>query len=116
MMDGELEGHLLEAQGPRQSRKQTHSITRRIVAPLLSLVLPGVGQLYNRNWLKGTLFIVVVMLFSGWLRRTMIVEGADSVAAMTHSPYVVLALIVLLGFGVWSVLDAYRTAKLVSKH
>ncbi len=115
-MDGELEGHLLETPGSRQSGKGWYSATRRIVAPLLSLFLPGVGQLYNRNWLKGILFILVVMLFSGWLRREMIVKGANSAAALTHSPYVVLALIVLLGFGIWSVLDAYRTAKWVSEH
>jgi len=115
MMDGEVEGHVFETGEPRSPQQERPSLTKRIFAPLLSLMMPGAGQLYNRHWVKGGFFIVIVMLFSGWLRREMIEKGATSVAGLAHSPYVVIALIVLLGFGIWSIFDAYRDASMVYK-
>jgi len=114
-MDGEVEGHVFETGEPRSPQQKRESLAGRIVAPLLSLVIPGAGQLYNRHWVKGGIFIAVVMLFSGWLRREMIETGATSVAGLTYSLYVVIALVVLLGFAVWSIFDAYRDASMVYK-
>ena len=115
MMDGEVEGHVFETERSNQPPKGKQSITRRIIAPLLSLMMPGVGQIYNSHWLKGGIFIIIVMLFSGWVRRQMLEEGANSMLALSFSPYVLVALVVFLGLGIWSVIDAYRDASLISK-
>jgi len=116
MMDGEVEGHVFETERSNQPQKGKQSIARRIIAPLLSLMMPGAGQIYNHHWLKGGIFIVIVMLFSGWVRRQMMVEGADSMLALSSSPYVTAALVVFLGLGIWSIIDAHRDASLISKH
>ncbi len=114
-MDGEVEGHVLKPGEPKYSQEKRNSMVHRIVAPLLSLMMPGAGQLFNRHWVKGSVFIVIVMLFSGWVRRQMISEEVSSLTALNHSPYVIAALVVFLGLGVWSIIDAYRDAALTHK-
>ena len=116
MMDGEVEGHVFETERSNQPQKGKQLTTRRIIAPLLSLMMPGAGQVYNHHWLKGGMMIAIVMLFSGWTRRQMLDEGASSMLGLSFSPYVLAALVVFLGIGIWSIIDAYRDASLISKH
>jgi len=76
---------------------------RNIVAAVLSGILPGAGQLYNRQWLKGIGFLVSVMVLSAFVRRQMPLSEP--------SAKVLLALVVILVLAVWSVVDAYRSNK-----
>jgi TM2 domain-containing membrane protein YozV len=76
---------------------------RNIVAAALSVVLPGAGQLYNHQWVKGTGFLVPVMVLSALIRRRMLL-AQPSVTAM-------LVAVLLLALAVWSVIDAFRLGK-----
>lgn len=76
---------------------------RNVMAAALSAVLPGAGQLYNRQWLKGIGFLVPVLVLSAFIRPEMLLPEP--------SPMALLALVVLLGLAIWSVVDAYRSNK-----
>ena len=74
-----------------------------IIAAALSAVLPGVGQFYTHHWVKGVGFLLAAMVISAVIRRRMLLTQ-PSMAAM-------LAVIVLFGVAIWSVVDAYRSDK-----
>ena len=79
-------------------------MNRGIIAAALSAVLPGAGQLYNHHWIKGVSFMIPVMIISGVVRkRELFVDASPAIA-------VVIAL-AILGVAVFSVADAYRSAK-----
>jgi hypothetical protein len=61
------------------------------------------GQLYTHHWAKGAGFLIAVMTISAVVRRRMILEQ-PSMAAM-------LAVTLLFGLVIWSVVDAYRSEK-----
>jgi len=82
---------------------------RPVLAALLSGVLPGAGQMYNRHWVKGIGFMIPVMGVSGLLRRRLMLTGGSLVGLVAHDAETWLAQLVLLGVAIWSVLDAYRT-------
>jgi hypothetical protein len=73
-----------------------------ILAGALSAVLPGAGQLYNHQWLKGGFFLLAVLLLSAVIRRRMIL-AEPSIVAMLFVAF-------LFGLVIWSVIDAYRSA------
>ena len=77
-----------------------------LVAASCSLLLPGAGQLYNRQWLKGAGFLIVVLVLSAYVRRKMLLSE-PSVTAL-------LVAVLLLGLAIWSVVDAYRSDKSAS--
>ena len=80
------------------------------IAVILSAILPGLGQFYNRHWLKGLGFMIGSGILSGVanelisLDDLMAGEASGAVKAL-----VVLA--ALLGLLVWSMVDAYQSAK-----
>lgn len=76
---------------------------RNVVAAALSAVLPGMGQLFTHHWVKGAGFLMAVMVISAVVRRRMLL-AAPSMTAM-------LAVVVLFGLAIWSVVDAYRSDK-----
>jgi hypothetical protein len=76
---------------------------KNILAAALSAILPGAGQLYNHQWLKGVLFLAAVLVISASMRRRMILAEPSLVA--------MLVVITLFAIAVWSVVDAYRSAK-----
>jgi hypothetical protein len=75
-----------------------------ILAAALSAIVPGAGQFYNRQWVKGGVFLLAVMILSWLIRRRMLFEGSSTGMA-------VLVALVLMGLAVWSVADAYQGAK-----
>ncbi len=77
---------------------------QEILAAALSAILPGVGQLYNHHWVKGVGFLAAAMIISAMMRRGMLLAGSMSGMAW-------VLLIVLFGVAIWSVADAYRSAK-----
>jgi hypothetical protein len=79
-------------------------------AAVLSAIFPGLGQFYNRQWFKGVGFFIA----SGMLTQVVaeqfsmenLLAGNKSGAGKELG-----LLLVLLGLLVWSMLDAYRSAK-----
>ncbi len=74
---------------------------KNVLAAAFSAVLPGAGQLYTHHWAKGAGFLIAVMVISAFIRRRMLL-AAPSMTAM-------LAVVVLFGLAIWSVVDAYRS-------
>lgn len=83
---------------------------RPSIAALLSAILPGLGQFYNRDWMKGIGFLIVGFLLSGLAAQQISVDvlmAGDPSRAWRP----LFLLLVLLGFMIWSIVDAYRSAK-----
>lgn len=85
------------------------------VAGLLSAVLPGLGQLYNRQWVKGVGFLVGLLVLGGALVSSADLEKLQQSAAMGVQPenigHLFLLSLLILVLAVWSIVDAARTAK-----
>ncbi|MBI4400569.1 MAG: hypothetical protein HY581_02915 [Nitrospirae bacterium] len=85
------------------------------VAALLSAVLPGLGQFYNRQWGKGLGFLLGVLLLLGALLSMADLEKLRQSAAAGAPPENIglLFLLILLLFAllIWSIVDAARSAK-----
>jgi len=80
---------------------------RREVPVALSLVLPGLGQLYNREYLKGVLFIMPGAVLTWLLFRAI---PADLVALARPNPTRTLLMVLLLALWLWAIIDAWRVA------
>lgn len=80
---------------------------RKIVALILSGVFPGLGQLYNRQPIKGAAFLVVAVVLSWLLGRVM---PSDLSGLGQPGANLIIALCVLLAVWLWSVIDAWRAA------
>ena len=76
---------------------------RNVVAAVLSGILPGAGQFYNRQWLKGIAFLAPILLLSAFVRPEILLSGPSLIALLT--------LVVILVLCIWSVVDAYRSDK-----
>jgi hypothetical protein len=87
------------------------------VAALLSAVLPGLGQFYNRQWGKGASFLLATLIIDSGLDVT-----SDTMSVF-HSAFLggqgdpvnvgsfVLRILPLVAIAMWSITDAARTAK-----
>ena len=87
---------------------KTNSVGRqKIMALILSGTFPGLGQLYNRQFLKGVLFLLAGAGLSWQVARAVpidplaLIEQGVSLAE-------VFVLLVLLALWSWSVVDAWR--------
>lgn len=94
--------------GARRSRSPA-------VAALLSAILPGLGQCYNRQWGKGAGFLAGLLGLS--IALTSVVDPAQlERAAATGAPLdnlgsILILLLLLLALVLWSIVDALRSAK-----
>ncbi len=80
------------------------------VAVILSAIFPGLGQFYNRQWFKGIGFFIGSGILSGVVTEWISVD--DLMAGDTSGAGKVLGLLsALLCLLVWSMVDAYRSAK-----
>lgn len=88
-----------------------------MVAATLSAVLPGTGQLYNEQWLKGMLFCLgtlapvgaFLQIYKGLLRPITF----DRLPSPPSNEHIVMAAvlgIIALAMWVWNIWDAYQTA------
>ena len=82
---------------------------RAIVAFILSGVFPGLGQLYNREWIKGAAFVLAGLALSWFLGRAL-PSDLEALAAARLDPSALGALGLLLAIWLWSVVDAWRRA------
>ena len=94
----------------RAETPDSHARRRPVMAAVLSGIFPGLGQLYNRERVKGWLF-----LFGGGVAAFGPFNPLD-VDIDLNNPAVGLrkvlwASLPFLVIGLWSVVDAYRTAQ-----
>jgi len=78
---------------------------RQVVGFILSGIFPGLGQLYNREYLKGVLFIIPGGVLSWLVSRAM---PADLLALAQPSASLMLLLVALLAVWLWAIIDAWR--------
>lgn len=91
------------------------------LAAVLSAVIPGLGQIYNGNVLKGFILLVVYAPCV-WFGFTFTFLGGMAAMAKPDDP--TAATMVLLGFGalvaaptmwLYSIINAYRTAERINR-
>lgn len=87
------------------------------VAALLSAVLPGLGQFYNRQWIKGAGFLAATLVIDAGLAVTsetiQVFQGAflGAQATKVNVGSFVVRMLPLMAIAVWSITDAARIAK-----
>jgi len=74
---------------------------------ILSGLFPGLGQLYNREYLKGVLFIIPGAALN-WLAYRAV--PTDLLALAQPSAKLLLLLAALLAVWLWAIVDAWRVA------
>ena len=84
------------------------------VAGVLSGVLPGLGQFYNRQWGKGVGFLAGMIALSVWLSSAIDPQALERAAQAGTTPdnlgLIFLLLLALLAVALWSIVDAARAA------
>jgi len=87
--------------------KTGRAARKKATALILSGIFPGLGQLYNREFLKAALFLVAGVGLS-WV----VARAVDPVALIERgaSVTVILAMLALLAIWLWSAVDAWRSA------
>lgn len=87
------------------------------VAAFLSAMLPGLGQLYNRQWAKGAGFLVATLIVDAGLgvtSETITVFQSAFLGMPGRNVDVggfVLRMLPLAAIAMWSITDAARTAR-----
>lgn len=81
------------------------------LALILSLCLPGLGQFYNREWLKGGVYLV-----AGLVASELALSGISFEAMLDGIPPqalvgILVRLLLATAFVLWCGYDAWRTAK-----
>jgi len=86
-----------------------------LVAGLLSALLPGLGQFYNRQRGKGAGFLLVFLALTGLLIGGVDPEDLGQALASGTMPDNIGTLLILellvLGVLIWSIADAAHTAQ-----
>ena len=86
---------------------QPGSRARQGASLILSGIFPGLGQLYNREWIKGALFLAAGAILT-WIFLRM--APTDPLALVEPQPRLMLAGVVLLALWLWAIADAWRVA------
>ena len=85
------------------------------VAGILSGVMPGLGQFYNRQWGKGAGFLAGMIALSVVLSSSIDPQALERAAQAGTTPdnlgLIFLLLLAGLAVAFWSVVDAARVAK-----
>ena len=81
---------------------------RKAIALLLAGTFPGLGQFYNRELVKGAIFLAAGIALSWMLTRA---APANPLTITPDQATAILArALVLLAIWLWSVVDAWRGA------
>jgi hypothetical protein len=94
-----------------------HSTKSTKVAALLSAILPGLGQFYNRQWAKGASFLVATLVVDAGLGVTSetitVFQSAFLGISGTNVDIggFVLRMLPLAAIATWSITDAARMAR-----
>jgi len=94
------------------------SRTGQSVAAFLSALLPGLGQLYNRQWAKGAGFFLAIVVLD-WVLGVSedslrFLQSAAAGVPPVDAGKLLVRMLPLLAVAVWSIADAARTAKQTS--
>ena len=84
------------------------------LAGLLSAIIPGLGQVYNRQWWKGIAFLAGVlslMVVLSNLADQAQLERLAADAPLGSFGSLLTVLLLLLALLIWSIVDATRTAR-----
>ena len=80
---------------------------RQVVGLILSGIFPGLGQFYNRDYLKGLLFLIPGAVLTWLLGRAM---PTDLLALAQPTTTLMLLLAALLTVWLWAIVDAWVVA------
>jgi Mn2+/Fe2+ NRAMP family transporter len=80
---------------------------RQVVGFILSGIFPGLGQLYNREFLKGVLFLVPGAVLTWLFWRAV---PTDILALSQPGTSLVLPMLLLLALWLWAIIDAWWVA------
>ena len=82
---------------------------------MLSGVLPGAGQFYNRQWGKGAAFLIGFLVLDGALGVSAgflkLLQAASSGEPPENMGQLLIFSLAPLAIAIWSVVDAARVAK-----
>jgi len=82
------------------------------IAGILSGILPGLGQFYNRQRLKGVGFLLGTLVVDGVLGVTGgMIKFFQSGAPPENTGQFLFGSLIVLALVIWSITDAARTAK-----
>ena len=82
------------------------------IAGILSGILPGLGQFYNRQWLKGVGFLLGTLVVDGVLGVTAgMIKFFQSGAPPENTGQFLFGSLIVLALVIWSISDAVRTAQ-----
>jgi hypothetical protein len=82
------------------------------IAGILSGVLPGLGQFYNRQWLKGVGFLLGTLVVDGVLGVSAgMIKFFQSGAPPENTGQFLFGSLNVLALVIWSITDAARTAE-----
>jgi hypothetical protein len=95
--------------GPKTAIMKTNVRRQKGIALILAGTFPGLGQLYNRQLLKGVLFLAAGAVLS-WLVARAVPIDPLALIEQGVSLTTVLAVVVLLAVWLWSLVDAWRAA------
>jgi hypothetical protein len=80
---------------------------RKVIAFVLSGIFPGLGQFYNRDLVKGALFLGVSIVLSWLMGRAL---PTDLLTPPPFGTSLLVPSVLLLAIWIWSVIDAWRSA------
>jgi hypothetical protein len=80
---------------------------RQVVGFILSGIFPGLGQFYNREYLKGVLFLTAGAVLSWLVGRA---TPTDFLALAQPNATLMLLLAALLAVWLWAIIDAWKVA------
>jgi hypothetical protein len=80
---------------------------KQVLGFVLSGIFPGLGQLYNREYLKGVLFIIPGAVLIWLIGRA---APTDLLALAQPSASLMLLVVLLLALWLWAIIDAWRVA------
>jgi TM2 domain-containing membrane protein YozV len=80
------------------------------LAGFLSFLIPGVGQFYNNDYVGGAIF-----LGADWLSFSLLLSSLTGYYTDDRNETAVLLAITSVTIKIWSIINAYKTAKKVNK-
>ena len=78
---------------------------RQLVGFILSGIFPGLGQLYNREYLKAALFIIPSAVLTWFIRPAL---PTDLLALAQPNGTLMTLIAALLAIWLWAIVDAWK--------
>lgn len=92
-----------------------HKEKEAALAIILSLLIPGVGQIYCGKIIRGILILLLLPILSiglSALMYGMVITGSSSADVFIGIPLVlIIVMVIAIIFYIWQIIDAYRLAQ-----